>query len=75
MNQTNLNGKVAVVNGASRGIGEAIARGLAACGAQVVLTSRRVESAQEVADSMLANWMKSKRFLSLSVKNSAGSIS
>jgi len=53
MNQTNLNGKVAVVNGASRGIGEAIARGLAACGAQVVLTSRRVESAQEVADSIV----------------------
>jgi len=53
MNQTNLNGKVAVVNGASRGIGEAIARGLAACGAQVVLTSRRVESAQEVAYSIV----------------------
>jgi NAD(P)-dependent dehydrogenase (short-subunit alcohol dehydrogenase family) len=53
MNQTNLNGKVAVVNGASRGIGEAIARGLAACGAHVVLTSRRQESAQEVADSIV----------------------
>ncbi len=52
MNQTDLNGRVAVVNGASRGIGEAIARGLAACGAQVVLTSRRKESAQEVADSI-----------------------
>ena len=53
MNQTDLNGKVAVVNGASRGIGEAIARGLAVCGAQVVLTSRRQESVQEVADSIM----------------------
>jgi NAD(P)-dependent dehydrogenase (short-subunit alcohol dehydrogenase family) len=49
-----MEGKVAVVNGASRGIGEAIARGLAACGAQVVLGSRRLESVQEVADSIVA---------------------
>jgi NAD(P)-dependent dehydrogenase (short-subunit alcohol dehydrogenase family) len=55
MNQTNLNGKVAVVNGASRGIGEAIARGLAACGAQLVLSSRSEESVQEVADSIVDN--------------------
>jgi NAD(P)-dependent dehydrogenase (short-subunit alcohol dehydrogenase family) len=53
MNQADLNGKVAVVNGASRGIGEAIARGLAACGAQVVLSSRRRENVQEVADSIV----------------------
>ena len=33
MNQFDMTGKDAVVNGASRGIGEAIARGLAACGA------------------------------------------
>lgn len=45
-----MSGKVAVVNGASRGIGEAIARGLADCGAMVVLTSRRQESVQKVAD-------------------------
>jgi NAD(P)-dependent dehydrogenase (short-subunit alcohol dehydrogenase family) len=49
-----LSGKVAVVNGASRGIGEAIARGLAECGAQVVLSSRKQESVQEVADSIVA---------------------
>ena len=52
MSQVDLNGKVAVVSGASRGIGEAIARGLAACGAQVVLTSRSQEGVQEVADSI-----------------------
>jgi NAD(P)-dependent dehydrogenase (short-subunit alcohol dehydrogenase family) len=55
MNHFNMEGKVAVVNGASRGIGEAIARGLAACGAQVVLSSRRLESVQEVADSIVAS--------------------
>ena len=52
MNQADLQGKVAIVNGASRGIGEAIARGLAACGARMVLTSRNLESVQEVADSI-----------------------
>jgi len=52
MNRVDLSGKVAVVNGASRGIGEAIARGLAVCGAQVVLTSRSQEGAQPVVDSI-----------------------
>ena len=55
MNKIDMTGKVAVVNGASRGIGEAIARGLAACGAQLVLTSRRQESVQNVADAMTAD--------------------
>lgn len=35
-----LNGKVALVTGAARGIGEAIARALLAEGAMVVLTDR-----------------------------------
>ena len=50
MNQINLEGKVAVVSGASRGIGEAIARGLAACGAQVILSSRRQQSVQNLRE-------------------------
>lgn len=53
MYQFDMSGKVAVVNGASRGIGEAIARGLAECGALVVLTSRRQESVQKVADEIM----------------------
>lgn len=53
MNTIDLNGKVALVNGASRGIGEAIARGMAACGAQLVLSSRSQEGVQEVADSIV----------------------
>ena len=36
-----LNGKVAVVTGASRGLGSAIAKTLAKAGAQVILTSRK----------------------------------
>ena len=39
-----LNGKIALVSGASRGIGEAIAHLLAAHGAHVVCTSRNVEA-------------------------------
>ena len=45
-----LEGKVAVVTGASRGIGRAIARGFAAAGARVVLTSRSLEAAQSAAE-------------------------
>ncbi len=44
--------KTAIVTGASRGIGEAVARQLAAEGAHVVLTSRTEQSLIEVADSI-----------------------
>lgn len=52
MNRIDLSGKVALVNGASRGIGEAIARGLAGCGAHVVLSSRSAESVEPVAEAI-----------------------
>ncbi|MGB5486950.1 MAG: glucose 1-dehydrogenase [Lysobacterales bacterium] len=54
MKHFDMSGKVALVNGASRGIGEAIAKGLADCGALVVLTSRQKESVQKVADDIVA---------------------
>jgi NAD(P)-dependent dehydrogenase (short-subunit alcohol dehydrogenase family) len=47
-----LKGRVAIVTGASRGIGEAIARTLARNGAEIVLSSRKQESLEEVADSI-----------------------
>jgi len=44
-----LEGKVAVVTGASRGFGEAIAIGLAEAGADVVLAARTESALQGVA--------------------------
>jgi NAD(P)-dependent dehydrogenase (short-subunit alcohol dehydrogenase family) len=49
-----LTGKVALVTGASRGIGEAIAIGLAKAGADVVISSRKPEGLQVVADKIQA---------------------
>jgi NAD(P)-dependent dehydrogenase (short-subunit alcohol dehydrogenase family) len=45
-----LEGKVAIITGASRGIGEAIALAYARSGAKVVLASRKISGVEEVAD-------------------------
>jgi NAD(P)-dependent dehydrogenase (short-subunit alcohol dehydrogenase family) len=50
--RTGLDGKTALVTGASRGIGRAIAEHLAAEGCNVVLSSRRQEALDEVAASI-----------------------
>jgi NAD(P)-dependent dehydrogenase (short-subunit alcohol dehydrogenase family) len=46
-----LDNKVAIVTGASKGIGEAMARGLAEFGAKVVISSRKREAVDAVAES------------------------
>ncbi|MFT6267555.1 MAG: NAD(P)-dependent dehydrogenase (short-subunit alcohol dehydrogenase family) [Alphaproteobacteria bacterium] len=50
-----LTGKIALVTGASRGIGESIARLLASKGAHVIVSSRKIDACQAVADSIVAN--------------------
>lgn len=50
----NLTGKVAVITGASRGIGEAIAHAYARAGASVVLASRKQADLDEVAAEITA---------------------
>ncbi len=45
-----LKSKIALINGASRGIGEAIARKLAAHGAHVILTSRKLDNLKQIAE-------------------------
>jgi NAD(P)-dependent dehydrogenase (short-subunit alcohol dehydrogenase family) len=49
-----LSDKTAIVTGASRGIGEAIARRLAQHGANVIVSSRKLDACQEVTDSINA---------------------
>lgn len=49
-----LSGKIALVSGASRGIGEAVARLLAEQGAHVIVSSRKIEDCQAVADDIAA---------------------
>jgi 3-oxoacyl-[acyl-carrier protein] reductase len=49
-----LTGKTALVTGASRGIGEAIARGLGAAGATVLCAARTLDRVQQVASEIEA---------------------
>ncbi len=44
--------KTALVTGASRGIGEAVARSMAALGARVILVARKLDSLEPVAESI-----------------------
>lgn len=48
----NLNGKIALVSGASRGIGEEIAKLLAQQGAHVIVSSRRIDGCTALAENI-----------------------
>ena len=49
---TDFTGKTVLITGASRGIGEATARLFAACGAHVIISSRKIEACEEVVASI-----------------------
>ena len=56
MSLFDLNGKVALVTGSSRGIGRAIVERMAEQGAQVVVSSRNIDPCREVADAINAKY-------------------
>lgn len=67
--QVELNGKVAVVTGASRGIGRAIAETLAQYGATVVCCSTKQETSQAVADDIKSQYNVETSGCGLDVSN------
>jgi len=56
--QFSLENKVAIITGSSKGIGKAIAKGLAQKGAQVVISSRSQEACDEVVKEFIKEGLK-----------------
>lgn len=54
--QFDLTGRAAIVTGGSKGLGEAMAAGLASAGADVLLTSRHADEAEQTAKSIAADF-------------------
>ena len=68
-----LLGRLALVTGAGRGNGAAIARGLAAAGAEVIVTDIDKDAARTIADSIVADGGKARSFM-LDVADAEGCV-
>ena len=55
-----LSGKIAVITGSTKGIGEAIAHRMAEHGAKVVVSSRKADACEKVAGEINQKWGKGK---------------
>jgi dehydrogenase/reductase SDR family protein 4 len=66
-----LTGKVAIITGSSKGIGEAMALALARAGAKVVISSRKQESVDEVAARFNAEGFEAIGVVMLVIKHSS----
>lgn len=64
-----LNGKIVFITGASAGIGKACAEQFAACGANVILTARRLELIQALAQQLETEYGVQALALPLDVSN------
>src|SRR5271169_2168878 len=56
LKQFDLTGKIAAVTGGGRGLGLAIAKALAACGAKVVVGSRKIDDCESAAGAINAEY-------------------
>ena len=65
MTEFSLEGTVATITGASRGIGRAIGLRFAEAGARVVVSSRKLEGVQSVADEIAALGGMDKRAMAV----------
>lgn len=67
--QFDLTGRAAIVTGGSKGLGAAMAEGLASAGANVLLTSRNLDESQAVADQIAADYGTKTAALQADVAN------
>src|SRR5260221_3625036 len=65
--QFDLTGRTALITGGSKGLGEAMAAGLASAGADVVLVSRRLDEAQRTAERIVRDFGRRAAGLSADV--------
>src|SRR6516165_10639162 len=59
----NLKGKVALVTGGSKGLGKAMARGLAQAGADIVISSRHEEELRPALDEILKGTSRKGKYI------------